>query len=153
MPRDQLFQRQVVPRGGFRFDSSVVAVFDDMLDRSVPFYREMQRMITEMAADFAVDGTNIYDLGCSTGNTLIGLDARIKKGVRFIGVDYSAEMLKRCEQNLADAGFQHDRELICADLNQGVRIDNASMVLMVLTLQFVRPLYRGQHRVDAVVNV
>ncbi|MBA3492852.1 MAG: tRNA (cmo5U34)-methyltransferase, partial [Gammaproteobacteria bacterium] len=31
---------------------------------------------------------------------------------------------------------------ICADLNRGIYIENASMVVMVLTLQFVRPLYR-----------
>ena len=28
-------------------------------------------MIAEMAADFAVDGTNLYDLGCSTGTTFL----------------------------------------------------------------------------------
>src|SRR5437762_2130778 len=139
--KDQVF-REAQPVADFDFGEKVASVFDDMLDRSVPFYREMQRMIAEMAADFAVDGTNIYDLGCSTGNTLIGLDAKIKKRVKFIGVDYSAEMLKRCEHNLAEAGFQHERQLICGDLNQGMRIENASMVLMVLTLQFVRPLYR-----------
>jgi len=33
-------------------------------------------MIAEMAADFAVEGTNIYDLGCSTGNTLCGRYSR-----------------------------------------------------------------------------
>jgi tRNA (cmo5U34)-methyltransferase len=62
--------------------------------------------------------------------------------VRFIGVDYSEEMLKRCRQKLIEHPFRHDYELICGDLNQGVRIQNASMVLMILTLQFVRPLYR-----------
>jgi hypothetical protein len=37
-----------------------------MLDRSVLFYHEIQRMIAGMATDFAVEGTIIYDLGCST---------------------------------------------------------------------------------------
>ena len=46
-----------------------------MLDRSVPFYQEIQRMIADMATDFATEGSNIYDLGCSTGNTLLNLDA------------------------------------------------------------------------------
>jgi tRNA (cmo5U34)-methyltransferase len=57
-------------------------------------------------------------------------------------VDNSEEMLKRCRQKLAQSALQHEHELICADLNQGVAVQNASMVLMVLTLQFVRPLYR-----------
>ncbi len=134
--------REVQPAGDFNFGEKVASVFDDMLDRSVPFYQEIQRMIAEVAADFAAEGTNIYDLGCSTGNTLLNLDATVANGVRLIGVDYSEEMLKRCRQKLAERGLQHDHELICADLNQGICIQNASMVLMVLTLQFVRPLYR-----------
>ena len=139
--KDEVF-REVQPAGDFNFGEKVASVFDDMLDRSVPFYQEIQRMIAEVAADFAAEGTNIYDLGCSTGNTLLNLDATVANGVRLIGVDYSEEMLKRCRQKLAERGLQHDHELICADLNQGICIQNASMVLMVLTLQFVRPLYR-----------
>ena len=99
-------------------------------------------MVGEMAADFGVAGTNIYDLGCSTGNTLLNLEAHVGPGVRFVGVDYSEEMLKRCRQKLAEQGLVHECDLVCADLNHGVSIENASMVLMLLTLQFVRPLYR-----------
>jgi tRNA (cmo5U34)-methyltransferase len=139
--KDEVF-REVESVADFSFGEKVASVFDDMLDRSVPFYQEMQRMIAEMGADFATEGTNVYDLGCSTGNTLLNLDGSVAKGVKFIGVDYSEEMLKRCRQKLAQHGLRHEHELICADLNQGVRIQNASMVLMVLTLQFVRPLYR-----------
>jgi tRNA (cmo5U34)-methyltransferase len=139
--KDEVF-RETQSVGDFNFGEKVASVFDDMLDRSVPSYQEIQRMIAEMAADFAAEGTNVYDLGCSTGNTLLNLDVSVGKRVKFIGVDYSEEMLKRCRQKLAERGLQHDHELICADLNQGVRIENASMVLMVLTLQFVRPLYR-----------
>ena len=78
----------------FSFGEKVAAVFYDMLGRSVPFYQEVQRMIAELATDFAVEGTNIYGLGCSTGNTFLNLDASVANGVRFIGIDYSKEMLK-----------------------------------------------------------
>ncbi len=139
--KDEVFKDQQPP-ADFAFGEKVARVFDDMLDRSVPFYQEIQRMVAEMATDFAVDGTNIYDLGCSTGTTLLNLDACVGPGVKFIGVDYSEEMLKRCQEKLVERGFRREHKLICADLNQGVAIHNASMVLMVLTLQFVRPLYR-----------
>jgi tRNA (cmo5U34)-methyltransferase len=139
--KDEVF-RETQPIADFSFGEPVAKVFDDMLNRSVPFYQEVQRMIAEMAVDFAVDGTNIYDLGCSTGTTLLNLDRTVGQGVRFVGIDSSEEMLKRCREKLAARGLQRNHELICADLNQGVRIENASMVLMMLTLQFVRPLYR-----------
>jgi tRNA (cmo5U34)-methyltransferase len=138
-------ERQTI--ADFKFGEQVAAVFDDMLERSVPFYHEMQRMIGEMATDFAVEGTNIYDLGCSTGTTLLRLHDAAPKSVHFVGVDYSEEMLQRCRQKLSHHEFDRSYELVCADLNCGVRIQNASMVLMVLTLQFVRPLNR-----DAVVR-
>ena len=51
-------------------------------------------------------------------------------------------MLEQCREKLAVSEFRGELELKCADLNHGLRIENASMVLMVLTLQFVRPLYR-----------
>jgi len=139
--KDEVF-RNMENVADFEFGEKVASVFDDMLDRSVPFYQEIQRMIGEMATDFAVEGTNVYDLGCSTGNTLLNLDGCVPGGVRFIGVDYSEEMLKRCRQKLSDGKLGHEWELVCADLNQGVAVRNASMVLMILTLQFVRPLYR-----------
>ena len=128
----------------FNFGEKVASVFDDMLDRSVPFYREIQKMIVEMAIDFSVDGTNIYDLGCSTGTTLLNLGQNVCSKVKFIGIDYSQDMLAKCKQKLDAHSFSKEYELICADLNQGVSIENASVVVMVLTLQFIRPLRRDK---------
>jgi len=141
--KDEVFRQKSVA-ADFKFGKEVAVVFDDMLGRSVPFYGEMQRMIAEMAADFAAEGSNVYDLGCSTGTTLLNLDAAVPPHVKFIGVDNSPEMLERCRAKLKEHEFNRDHELICTDLNNGIQITNASMVLMVLTLQFIRPLYRDK---------
>lgn len=142
-PRDQVFaDRKAVT--DFKFGKEVAVVFDDMLGRSVPFYAEMQRMIAELAGDFATEGSNVYDLGCSTGTTMLNLDAAVGPQVKFIGVDNSPEMLERCRAKLKEHKFNRDHELVCADLNSGIHVENASMVLMVLTLQFIRPLYRDK---------
>lgn len=143
--RDALFAR---PRGrveDFDFGSSTALVFDDMLGRSVPFYDEIQRMVGELVADFAAEDTTIYDLGCSTGTTLSAIAGALppELRVRFVGVDSSPEMLDVAREKLAEGGgLKHPLELRCADLDQGVQILDASVVLMVLTLQFIRPLYR-----------
>jgi len=140
--KDEVFRDKLGSVEDFNFGEKVAAVFDDMLNRSVPFYEETQRMIVEMVSDFAVDGTNIYDLGCSTGTTLINLNKNLGSRVKYVGVDYSEEMLSKCRAKLTEQNFEGEYDLICADLNSGVHIENASVVLMVLTLQFVRPLYR-----------
>ena len=69
---DQIFAQEAEPFD-FKFNAAVATVFDDMVSRSVPYYGEMQRMIAELAADFAIEKTNIYDLGCSTGTTMLNL--------------------------------------------------------------------------------
>ena len=140
-PKDKVFNKPG-PVGDFRFGANVVQVFDDMVTRSVPFYVEFQRMITEMAADFAVENTSVYDLGCSTGTTLVNINQVVSPKVKFVGIDDSPEMLEKCRKNFEMAGFIREYELLATDLNKGVRIDNASLVVMCLTLQFIRPLYR-----------
>jgi len=142
MSKDQIFNNKMESVGDFNFGENVAAVFDDMLNRSVPFYQEIQRMIAELALDFAADGTHVYDLGCSTGTSLLNLDRSIGNRVRYIGIDNSEEMLEKCRKNLSEKKFSAEYDLVCADLNKGIHIENASIVLMVLTLQFIRPLYR-----------
>lgn len=142
--RDEVFREQRQQVADFRFGSEVAQVFDDMLLRSVPFYAEMQRMIAEMAADFASPGSNVYDLGCSTGTTLLHLHPHLPKDIRFVGVDSSPEMIEKCRQKLAEAGFDRPHEITCADLDQGCPVQNASIALLVLTLQFIRPLNRDR---------
>lgn len=142
--KDRIFAKRRTVTEDFHFGKETAAVFDDMLERSVPFYAEVQRMMSEMAADFAVEGTNLYDLGCSTCTTFLALDKIVAPGVRFVGLDSSQEMLNRGKAKLKHAKIGHEFELICADLNQGAQISNASVVIMNLTLQFIRPLYRHQ---------
>ena len=137
----------------FDFGKKTAAVFDDMLDRSVPFYSEIQRMLGELVADFAVQGTSIYDLGCSTGNTFLAAGANLPPDldVGFVGLDSSQEMLRKAEEKLVATQFPWPYALKLQDLNDGIHVENASVVLMILTLQFVRPLNResliaGLHR-------
>ena len=145
MSKDEVFKESLSVIEDFRFGENVASVFDDMLTRSVPFYPEMQRMIGEMAADFAAPGSRIYDLGCSTGTTLIHLDQVLgERDVTFVGVDNSEDMLTKCRQKMAEFDFSNKVELTCADLNQGIYVEDASIALMVLTLQFIRPLHRDK---------
>jgi tRNA (cmo5U34)-methyltransferase len=141
-PRDEVFRQEKDLVSDFKFGAEVANVFDDMVSRSVPFYAEQQRMVAEIAGDFAVPGSNVYDLGCSTGTTLLLMDRTTQPGVKFVGLDNSEEMLIKCGKKFAEHGLTREHELRYADLNQGISIENASVVSMVLTLQFVRPLQR-----------
>lgn len=140
--KDEAFKSKIKKASDFKFGEKVVKVFDDMVNRSVPYYEEMQRMIAEIAADYAQPHTNIYDLGCSTGTSLLHMDAVVPPEINFVGIDDSPEMLIKCHNKLAEANFSHPYQLHYGDLNAGVQISNASVVVLCLTLQFVRPVYR-----------
>ena len=71
MERDEVFKEHYSKPSDFKFSSKVAGVFDDMVNRSVPYYEEIQRMIAELAADHVAENSKIYDLGCSTGTTMI----------------------------------------------------------------------------------
>lgn len=140
--KDEIFKQEINKVSDFKFGNKVASVFDDMVSRSVPYYDEIQRMIAELAADHVQSATDVYDLGCSTGTTMIGINSLVSDDIRFIGIDDSAEMLKKCDSKLKEAGFKRPYDLRVADLNERIGINNASVVVLCLTLQFVRPIAR-----------
>ena len=142
MKADEIFKQKIEKSSDFKFDNAVVNVFDDMVVRSVPFYLEFQRMITEIARDYAKPDTALYDLGCSTGTTMLSINTVLDDSVRFVGVDNSPQMLESCGKNLTEMGVTRPFELVEADLNKKVVINNASVVVLCLTLQFIRPINR-----------
>ena len=141
MPEDKVFDQARKPED-FEFGDEVVAVFDDMVNRSVPYYGEIQRMLAELARDWARPGTSVYDLGCATGNTLLAMDPFLAPTVGFVGMDDSEEMLSRCEAKFRESGVSRDFRLERVDIGEGATISNSSVVILCLTLQFIRPIHR-----------
>ncbi|MFZ4540805.1 MAG: carboxy-S-adenosyl-L-methionine synthase CmoA [Rickettsiales bacterium] len=145
-----------VPRkpSDFTFNKEVATVFDDMVSRSVPYYDEMQRMTVELAADFARADTNLYDIGCSTATTLLAIDPAVDPKVNFIGIDNSRDMIAKAQEKVVQSSTARPIEFLCKDIQQDLPIDNASVVTMLLTLQFVRPLYREKivRRISSGIN-
>ena len=132
--RDKLFNSNS-DISDFRFDESVVAVFDDMVKRSVPGYEAMIQMVGLVARTYGKDHTNYYDLGSSTGAITLALALNNKhENNKFIAVDNSPQMVEKCQKNLS--GKIDNFEIICADIKD-ISIENASIVVLNLTLQFI----------------
>ena len=126
----------------FTFDARTVGVFDDMVNRSVPFYGEIQRMTTELAGDFGVPGSTLYDFGCSTATTMLAMERTVDPGVGFVGFDNSREMLERARRKLDASPSPRSREVRYLYLHEPFEIQDGSVAVMLFTLQFVRPLHR-----------
>ena len=141
--RDQIFNERLETVSDFKFDAKVVSVFDDMISRSVPFYQEAQAASARLAKKLCGSGSVVYDLGCSTGTTLLRLANEIEdESIRFVGVDNSEPMLARCKEKLLAARANHRTELVLGDIAELIP-KNASLVLFNYTLQFIPPEKRG----------
>lgn len=135
--KDKVFEKSI--KKHFEFDEEVASVFDDMLHRSIPFYKEMQRLSINFACNFLEDDDMVYDLGCSTASTLIELSKSSKNKLNLIGIDNSKAMLNRA-LNKAKA-FGVEIKFIQDDLDN-ISYNNAKLILANYTLQFIRPLQR-----------
>ncbi len=138
--KDNLFLTENPDR--FEFNETVVRVFDDMLGRSVPLYKECLELTVRMAKHFARPKQSVYDLGCSTGTLLARLAKELPESSTLVGVDNSPDMLKKARRKLKHRGERC--QLIEADLEDELDIVNACVVVMNYTLQFVPPKRRGK---------
>lgn len=140
--KDALFARPRPHLVDFTFDERVAAVFPDMIRRSVPGYGDIIALTGLIGAQYAQPHSNCYDLGCSLGATTLSLRRRITApGCRIVGVDNSGAMLERCRQVLAEETDGPEVELVCADIRT-TSVENASVVVLNFTLQFVPPAER-----------
>jgi tRNA (cmo5U34)-methyltransferase len=136
---DKVFTKPIKKQ--FEFDEEVAAVFDDMLQRSVPFYKESQKITEFFAFKQLENGGIAYDLGCSTATLLINISRKLSNIATLIGLDNSEAMLeqarKKCE------AFKADIELANADILE-YEYKEADLFISNYTLQFIRPLIREE---------
>ena len=109
-----------------------------MLQRSVPMYQECQNLAVHWCAKYAKPSTSVYDLGCSTGKLFLKLAEKLEhpQNIKLIGLDNSAAMLKKAKETLKSSPLSC--AMVEADLNKKLSIENASVVIMNYTLQFVK---------------
>ncbi len=152
MHKDTLFAAPIEKLGDFTFDESVAEVFPDMIQRSVPGYSNIITAIGMLAERFVTADSNVYDLGCSRGAATLSARRNIRQsGVKIIGVDNSQAMVERCRQYINAYHSEIPVEILCDDIRH-IDIQNASMVILNFTLQFLPPqdrtvllekIYRG----------
>ncbi|HUH36762.1 MAG TPA: carboxy-S-adenosyl-L-methionine synthase CmoA [Spongiibacteraceae bacterium] len=135
--RDTLYHQPLDAIAGFRFDEQVARVFPDMIQRSVPGYSTIIAMTGVLAERYARPGSHCYDLGCSLGASTLAMRQQLAgRDCRIIAVDNSPAMLERCRALVDSDPNATPVELVCGDIAD-TPIDNASVVVLNFTLQFV----------------
>lgn len=141
---DRVFAKRQKEIKKFQFNNIVAEVFDDMVTRSIPIYFEVHRLICDLLTHHLTSGGRVYDLGCSTGSTILNIHKWAQKNniedILLIGVDNSQAMIKQCT-----AKWESEKVLgaiaLCQDLDQ-IKLEKCDIVIMNYTLQFISPQKR-----------
>ncbi|MDT8311950.1 MAG: carboxy-S-adenosyl-L-methionine synthase CmoA, partial [Methylophaga sp.] len=139
---DNIYASPLEKMVDFRFDERVADVFPDMIQRSVPGYGTLIANIGIIAGHYAQNDSDCFDLGCSLGAVTLSMRQRVKAdNCRIIAIDNSAAMIERAERIMAADNNRVPVDLRHQDIKDSV-IENASVVVMNFTLQFIAPEQR-----------
>lgn len=128
----------IIPYGRWDFDDDVTAVFDDMLERSIPQYNIMRQSVIDIGLQYVQPDTWVIDLGCSRGEALAPFVDQCKDN-RFLGIEVSEPMMLASRYRFAG----NEKVVIRhADLRTHYPQEKASVTLSILTLQFIPIEYR-----------
>ncbi len=137
--KDEVFKNKIKKQ--FEFDEDVASVFDDMLDRSIPFYKQMLELTRSFCLKYTKENSFVYDLGSSTASTLIDIAKHSDCHLNLVGIDNSSAMIQRAKHKIN--AYNLDIKLINDDIFN-VNLSNATIVIANFTLQFIRPLKREE---------
>lgn len=138
MSHDNIFQASHCPEE-FSFDTRVAEVFDDMLTRSIPCYHRVINMSIRLLNRFCRDGDRIYDLGCSTGVTLMEMARKLTpQDLKFRGMDSSQAMIDKADLKLEMLSSRADISCLRQNITEA-ELKECGAVIINYTLQFLPP--------------
>ena len=134
--KDRYFAQVIGKIPPFSFNAEVAEVFDDMVTRSVPLYRENQQMMVELLSRNLSGEERVYDLGCSTGAALVQIGTALKAlNLRLVGLDDSLPMVEKARLKMKAFGL-NDAQINHTDITK-MNFESCGAVVMNYTLQFL----------------
>ena len=134
---DKIFAEN--PQKQFEFDAKVAGVFDDMVSRSIPYYKEVLGLCADFALMYLKPDSTLLDLGTSTGAMLIEIASKSEFPLNLYGIDNAESMLEIARNKLS--AYEMRANLICDNILE-VDFPKSDVVIANYTLQFIRPLQR-----------
>lgn len=144
----KLYDR-IIATDKWNFDENVAACFKNMLERSIPEYHMMRKLVLKFGLQFLRRGDTIVDIGCSCGGALLPFVRNSGHMFSYIGIEKSIPMLEQCYKVFAKEIEDGYARFIHSDiLNDGITED-ANVFLCILTLQFI-PKFKRQELLNQI---
>ena len=123
----------------WRFSDNVASNFDKHVIQSVPNYLLFQDYVAKLSEWFLKDGCLVYDLGCSTGQTIQKiLEIDISTKFNIIGIDNSDKMLELADSRIRN--IRNNRISVTfknQDLTKNLKLNRCSLVISILLFPFL----------------
>ena len=132
----------IIAKNKWQFDEDVTAVFDNMLERSIPQYEIMRSLCEKIGANYVKPDTYIIDVGCSNGRAIEPFYRRFKGHNKFIGVEISDPMIEAAKKRFSGENDICIYKQNIVDKVADIKMQSASLILSVLTVQFTPIEYR-----------
>ena len=142
--KDKIFEDPLYNIVDFDFDDKVANVFEDMLKRSIPGYSAIIAAVGMLTKIYSKPNSNYYDLGSSLGASALAMRRNITHpNCKVIAIDNSAAMVKRSRDIIGMDKSPTPIEIYCDDI-RNIQIENATVVVLNYTLQFISPINRDK---------
>lgn len=125
----------IIQENKWQFDKDVAECFDDMLNRSIPNYKDMRYLTTRIGDRFVKPETNIVDIGCSNGNMLLPFVKKYGSECGYTMIDTSGPMVDIARERYSD--WQDVANIIQGDITECELVKNISVCFSVLTMIFI----------------
>lgn len=133
----------IIFKDKFSFDKDTTKCFTNMISRSIPDYNNMRNTVFNVSKHFVKHKTDIVDIGSSNGESILPFVRKFGALNMFRLIDNSKPMIEELNKRykgFVDCGIMSIDE---HDLRNGLPMKyNASVILSILTLQFVPIEYR-----------
>lgn len=129
----------ITSKSNWSFGGDVPKTFDQHIKKSVPLYDLVHDLCLKYSEFFIRDGTNVYDIGSSTGTLIDKICKRNnQKKFEITGIDTQINMIKKAQEinkSNINANFIH------GDIQQ-LNLIKSSLFFSLFTMQFIHPSER-----------
>ena len=126
-------------KGMWKFDKKVSKKFDLHVLKSVPLYKEGHQLVANLSEFFINKKSNVYDIGCSTGNLIEKIILNnSNKDFKIHGIDSEKPMIDISKKRLKKYSQSY---LKCTDINK-VKFKKSDFIISYYTIQFIHPKFR-----------
>lgn len=123
----------------WRFDNNVANNFDTHVEQSIPHYIDLQNYLVQLSEWYLKDQSLVYDLGCSTGETIKKiLDLKITSKFKIIGIDNSARMIELAKKKISKINKRGiDIKFENLDLTKKIKLKKSNLIYSILLFPFL----------------